>query len=114
MKTTEQGRLAETIAAQHLENQGFRILDRNWRTRLCEIDLVAWKDGAVHFIEVKYRAGDNQGDGLDYITGAKQRQMQFAGELWIQRNGWTGDWRLSAVSMSGEPPDVIEIIDISA
>ena len=47
---------------------GHEIIERNWRTRYCEIDIVSKKDNALYFTEVKYRKNDNFGDGLAAIT----------------------------------------------
>ena len=47
------GQAAEQIASGWLQEQGFRILDRNWRTRWCELDIVAEQEGIVRIIEVK-------------------------------------------------------------
>lgn len=85
MNTTAIGRRAEDAAATYLARRGYTVLDRNWRTRWCEIDIVAQKDQVVYFVEVKYRRSDCWGSGLDYITPAKLRQMRFAAEFWIAR-----------------------------
>jgi uncharacterized protein (TIGR00252 family) len=95
------GREAETAAAEYLKKQGFKILAQNWRTRWCEIDIVAQKHKRVYFVEVKYRQTNKQGSGLDYITTRKLKQMQFAAEFWVQDNEWTGDYTLAAIEVSG-------------
>lgn len=112
MKTTEQGRLAETAVAEHLQGLGYKILARNWRTRRCEIDLVAQKQKVIYFVEVKYRAAFAQGEGLEYITAKKLKQMNFAAEVWTADNNWSGDYRLLAASASGPKVEHVEIIEI--
>lgn len=99
MTTTQTGRQAEQAAAEHLTRLGYEVLMHNWRTRFCEIDLVAVKDGCVHFVEVKYRSHDDQGSGLDYITPSKLRQMRFAAEQWLHENDWLGDANLAAIEI---------------
>lgn len=81
MTTFEIGRKAEARAAAFLERKGCRLLEQNWRTRWCEIDIVAERDGIVYFCEVKYRSHNRQGSGMDYITPKKLQQMQFAAEF---------------------------------
>jgi Holliday junction resolvase-like predicted endonuclease len=93
------GHEAEQAACQHLQRLGFEIEDRNWRTKYCEIDIVARKDGCLHFIEVKYRHADAQGSGLDYITAAKIKRMHFAAELWVNRHDWLGEINLAAIEV---------------
>lgn len=98
---TTNGQRAETAAATYLQGLGYEIVERNWKTKWCEIDIIATKDHIVHFIEVKYRTTARQGAGLDYITRSKQRQMHFAAELWSAKAKWRGESRLSAAQISG-------------
>lgn len=100
--STEIGRRAETSAANYLVRLGYTIIDRNWRTRWCEIDIIAEKAGVFYFVEVKYRRTTAQGSGLDYITNQKLGQMHFAAEFWLARHGGDADYRLSAVEVMGE------------
>lgn len=93
---------AESVVCDYLEKQGYKIVDRNWRTRWCEIDIVAKKAKTVHFVEVKYRHTSDFGGGFDYITPAKLRQMRFAAELWISSNRYTGDVCLSAAAVGSD------------
>jgi len=106
MTTTDIGRHAEQIAAEHLRGAGFKIIECNWRTRWCEIDIVASKASTVYFVEVKYRKTDNWGDGLDAITHKKHQQMTYAAELWVESHRWDGDYSLIAISLSGSPPTI--------
>ena len=108
--STETGRQAEAAAARYLEKAGHVIIDRNWRTRWCEIDIVSAKDSIVYFVEVKYRARTAQGTGLEYVTSRKLEQMQFAAQSWLAANDpeETHDYRLSAIELSGEPPRVTQ------
>jgi uncharacterized protein (TIGR00252 family) len=95
------GRQAEQAAAEYLIAQGYKILEQNWRTRYCEIDIVASKDKTIYFVEVKYRQSNNQGEGFDYITPKKLEQMNFAAEMWLGNNNWSGDCCLSAIELTG-------------
>ena len=94
------GHEAEKVAAQYLKNMAFTILDLNWRTRFCEIDIVAESAGVIYFIEVKYRRTSSQGGGLDYITPKKLKQMDFAAQCWVSENRYTGDYELSAIEVT--------------
>jgi Holliday junction resolvase-like predicted endonuclease len=100
MSTTQIGRQAEQAVADDLVRKGYQILDQNWRTRFCEIDIVAKKDGVVYFVEVKFRASTSQGDGLDYILPKKLKHMRFAAETWCSQKWWDGDCRLAAVAVT--------------
>lgn len=100
--STASGRAAEDAAAEYLKHKGYKIIMQNWRTRWCEIDIVAERKKVVYFVEVKYRRNDTQGSGLEYITQRKLTQMQFAAESWVHEQGWKGDYRLSAIEVSGQ------------
>lgn len=113
LATTRQiGDRGEQTAADWLVADGHEIIERNWRTRYCEIDIVSKKDNVLYFTEVKYRKNDNFGDGLAAITNKKQRQMRFAAEIFITKNAQyeNCDMRLMAISVDGNPPAVEECV----
>lgn len=105
------GEHAEAMTAEYLRRQGFTIIDRNWKTKWCEIDIIASKTGVVHFIEVKYRKNDTGGTGLAAITPKKLRQMKFAAELWLAGKD-IQQAVLSAVEVSGNEFVISEFIEI--
>lgn len=96
------GHAAEKSAADYLVKLGFKIIDMNWKTRYCEIDIIAEKDSAIYLVEVKSRQNSSQGYGLDYITPAKIRQMRFAAEMWVSNNDWQGEYQLAAIGIDGK------------
>jgi Holliday junction resolvase-like predicted endonuclease len=109
---TSVGREAESRVAQTLLKLGYDILDQNWRTKFCEIDIVASKDNIIFLIEVKYRRDSrNSGDGFDAITATKLRQMRRASEAWVAIHNWDGDVRLVVVAADNESLRLIEIND---
>ncbi len=73
---------AENKVAGYLQVDGHEILDRNWKTKWCEIDIISMKDRKVYFTEVKYRKSTQQGGGIAAITPKKLRQMTFAAEYY--------------------------------
>lgn len=101
MSTTAIGRQAEDVAAAFLMKQGYKILMQNWRTRYCEIDIVAEKQSCVNFVEVKYRISKLQGEGFDYVTARKLRQMTRAAEFWLSSHQWDGSCSLAAIEVAG-------------
>jgi ribonuclease HII len=112
--TTKQiGDDAETVATKYLKKQNHEILERNWKTKFCEIDIVSKKDDVLYFTEVKYRKNVNQGDGLSAITSKKLRQMQFAAKYYVVSNEIKDiDQRLSTISLSGQKPVVDNYLEI--
>lgn len=96
------GHEAEKMAAGYLESCGYRIQEINWKTPVCEIDIIALKDNTVYFVEVKYRKNQDQGGGFDYITPKKLQQMKFAANCWVQKNQYHGDYELAAIELSAD------------
>lgn len=105
------GHHAEVVAANYLRNIGYKIVGLNWRTKLCEIDIIAQKQNCVYFVEVKYRLTSSQGNGLDYITPKKLTQMAFAAELWVAQQKWKGEYALAAIEISGADFTVTNFIE---
>ena len=99
MNTTGLGNRGEDQAAEYLQKQGFEIIARNWKTPVCEIDIIVRKQKRLYFVEVKTRASTKYGSGLEYITPKKLQQMRFAAELWVQTNGWKHDYQLAAIGI---------------
>jgi putative endonuclease len=111
MTTTNTGRKAEAAARVYLEMRGFKIIEQNWRRPRCEIDIIALKDGIMHFVEVKYRLKDEQGSGLDAITATKLKQMQRAAWTWVDEYKWRGEYVLSAIELGGADFMVMSFIE---
>jgi putative endonuclease len=83
------GQRSETLAAEHLAAQGYRILARKFTIRGGEIDIIAEREGAIAFVEVKARAGLEI--ALGAITETKRRRLARAANAWIARNPWAAD-----------------------
>lgn len=109
MSSASTGKQAEEAAAAFLRNQGFSIVDRNWRTRWCEIDIVAKRDNCMHFVEVKYRSSSKWGSALTYITPTKLKQMKFASKMWVHRYRWAGMYRLAALAIDDTSAKLVPI-----
>ena len=96
------GRLAEEKAEDYLTGLGFKIIGRNWKTKWCEVDIIASRGNDIHFVEVKYRGRPSAGRGLEYITKKKLGQMKFAAEIWFSNYGTAAlQPHLSALEISG-------------
>ena len=104
------GKIAEDKAAEYLRKQGFSIVERNWKNKWCEIDIVATKNNLTHFFEVKYRRRLQQGGGIAAIDIRKQQQMRFAAELWLHAHGQR-DATLSAIELSGNDYEITAFIE---
>ena len=90
-KNKDVGRAGEELAALLLLQRGYRILTRNFACRWGEIDIIAEKEGVLHFVEVKTRLSDTYGAGRLAVNRQKQRHMRDAAQIYLQR--YTGDCR---------------------
>ena len=111
MSSTDTGRQAERAAALYLEMRGYQIIEQNWRRPRCEIDIVAKKDGVLHFVEVRYRATDHQGSGIDSITQAKLKQMRRSAWYYVDETEWRGQYVISAIELSGPDFQILSYIE---
>jgi putative endonuclease len=81
------GERGEEAAARHLESLGFRILDRRFRTRGGEIDLVAEDAGTLVFVEVKTRSSDRFGSPAEAVDARKRSRLLRAARIYMTRRG---------------------------
>lgn len=86
MSNTLLGNFGERIAAEYLEEQDYMILERNYRCRLGEIDIIAEKNGEIVFVEVKTRSGDDFGRPSESINKAKMSKIRKAATIFMLTN----------------------------
>ncbi len=78
------GNRGERAAAKYLKRQGYRILARQSRSRIGEIDLIALDGDTVVFVEVKTRSSHAAGHPSEGVTPAKQKQLTRAALVWLK------------------------------
>ena len=81
------GRVGEAIAIRHLRDDGFIILDRNWRCALGEIDIVARDGDTLVICEVKTRSSLRYGSPLEAITQTKLHRLERLASSWMHNRG---------------------------
>jgi putative endonuclease len=81
--TNDLGAHGERIAAAYLTDTGLRLLDRNWRCREGELDIVAREGDAIVFCEVKTRRGVGYGYPVEAVTPVKQRRLRVLAQRWL-------------------------------
>ncbi|UCV12146.1 YraN family protein [Dechloromonas denitrificans] len=81
--TTQRGREAETLAARVLERRGLRVLERNFRIRGGEIDLICRDGSTLVFVEVRLRSRSDFGGAGASITPSKQRRIILAARHYL-------------------------------
>ena len=96
----KKGNMGEDAAADYLTRKGYEILDRNYRIRDAEIDIIAKKDGTVAFVEVKLRKNSNLGSPAEAVNPAKQKKIISAAEGFIAKNNITDtDFRFDVIEV---------------
>ncbi|MSR68262.1 YraN family protein [Candidatus Saccharibacteria bacterium] len=84
--TTAVGLRAEQQACQYLENLGYEILQRNFKNRFCEIDIISRNTEYICSVEVKFRSNNSYGGGLGAVSEDKKRRISRAFEYWLHQN----------------------------
>ena len=103
------GRWGEDLAARHYERRGYTVLDRNWRTRTGELDLVLERDGVIVFSEVKARRSDRHGAPAEAVGAEKQRRIRQLAVEWLRATGHPRTLlRFDVVSITGVNVQVYE------
>ena len=97
----EVGTLGENLAVEHLTSLGLQVLDRNWRCRYGELDIIV-ADGATRtavFVEVKTRTSDLFGGVEQAVTPEKVRRLRRLAGLWLA--GQDGSWATVRIDVIG-------------
>lgn len=103
------GRFGEELAARWYRERGFRIVDRNWRTRDGEVDLVAERDDVIVVCEVKARASLAYGHPFEAITPRKLARLRRLAVAWLTDHDRHGmRLRLDVVGIVGARVEVLE------
>ena len=93
------GAWGEDVAALQLEADGFTLIDRNWRCRHGEIDIVAQKGELVAFVEVKTRKGRGMGAPEEALTQRKGKKLIQLAQLYVAQHELDVDWRIDLVAV---------------
>lgn len=101
MNTRAFGGEAESRAIEHLEQQGYRIRDRNVNYRRGELDIVAERDGLLVIVEVRAKSHGAMGDPSETVMFQKQRRVALATLKYLQQEHLEADVRFDVISVIG-------------
>ena len=109
-KKIELGRAGEELISEYLMKKGYSIIDRNWRIKSGEIDLIASApEGVIVFIEVKTRSSESFGHPLEAINSEKQRRLMRLALAWLLANKkWNNPYRIDCAAVIMENPPRID------
>lgn len=80
------GNRGEELASNYLQKKGYKIEERNFRTRFGEIDIVCWDGPILVFVEVKTKKGHDFGEPEEMVNRTKLMQVQRMGEVYLELN----------------------------
>lgn len=106
------GKRGEALALAHLRKKGYKVIERNYRTRTGEIDIIAKHQGRIVFVEVKTRRTGAYGDPKSAVTFKKQRKISMVAlEYLKKRHSLQTPARFDVVTVrSADDGDAVEII----
>lgn len=87
MSTKQDGDWGEALVEKYLSERGCRIVEREWRCRFGEIDLIAEQEGTLLFVEVKLRTNLRYGMPRESVTAKKQEKLRSAALLYLSMHG---------------------------
>ncbi len=93
------GAWGESVAAHHLEAEGYQIVERNWRCRHGEIDLVVRAGSEWVFVEVKTRRGREMGSPEEALTSYKSKKLIQLAQIYLADHDLDVDWRIDLIAV---------------
>jgi len=105
------GAQGEELVARWYRARGYTVVDRNWRCRDGELDVIAERDGTVVFCEVKTRSSAAFGTGLDAVTRVKQLRIRRLAAQWLLTRAGRRrprHVRFDVAAVTGQTIDVVE------
>lgn len=104
MNKRQTGTEYENLAAQYLKEQGYAILEQNYRNRFGEIDILAKKDGVLVFVEVKFRSTNACGAPSEAVDIRKQRKISRTAFYYYAGHGYAENapCRFDVIAICGD------------
>ncbi len=104
MKKQQLGKAGEELACRLLKKQGYHLLEKNYRCRHGEIDIVARHKNTLVFVEVRGKSGVSFGSPEESVTGLKRQRLVAAALDYIgSHEGLPEDWRIDLVAIQFDP-----------
>jgi putative endonuclease len=110
----QKGRESEDLAARFLEKNGLKVVARNFRCPLGEIDLIGRDGGTIVFVEVKSRFAGGYGLPQESVTRSKQRRLTRLGQWYLKKNGMerqSARFDVVAIIRRGDEPEITWIVN---
>ena len=102
----DQGNWGEELACKYLREIGFEILERNWRYRRAEVDIISREEGVLVFTEVKVRSRLDYGRPEERVGSKKRNLMIEAAMAYMRKTGYEWEIRFDIVAIHGSAEEV--------
>lgn len=96
-KNFEKGRLGEVVARKYLQNKGYCILEKNYRTKYAEIDLIVCRKGILVFVEVRAKTGERFGSPEESIDRNKIKKLIRNAKTYVAIKRYSKAYRIDAI-----------------
>ena len=107
----EVGKIGEELAKEFLEEQGYKIIEQNYKTKYAEIDLIGEYKNKLVFVEVRTKIGENFGTPEDTINKQKLWKVLQNAKAYSAFKNWKGFERIDAICIVLKPDRTIERIN---
>ncbi|HOX96692.1 MAG TPA: YraN family protein [Candidatus Woesebacteria bacterium] len=105
------GNIGEELATEYLEKKGYKIKERNFRTRFGEIDIICWDGKILVFVEVKTKIGHDFGEPEEMVNKSKIGKVKKMGEVYLQDKGLDVLCRVDVVAIVMQNSESVERIE---
>ena len=95
----EKGKRAEELASEWLIGKGYELVDKNYRFKHAEIDLIMKFRGILIFVEVKFRSGTGFGFAEEFVDFTKKKLLVKAADAYVHEKDWHKDIRFDIVAV---------------
>jgi len=106
----EKGNIAEDKAVLFLTEKGYFVVERNFYARFGEIDIIATKEGVLHFVEVK--SGEDYELAIQNITPTKLSRLIKTAQVYMKKNALEVDFMIDAVVVTPQSIEMVENITL--
>lgn len=104
----EFGRSGENLAEKFLKKTGYKIIEKNFKTKFGEIDIISKDKDTIVFVEVKTRRDSSFGVPQLSVNTRKQKHLALAALTFIKKNSLNSDYRFDIVAICGDKIDHIK------
>ena len=98
------GKFGEDMTANYLTFRFYKILERNYRKRSAEVDIIAQKGKTLSFVEVKTRSSDKFGTPCEAVDFKKQQKIILGAQNYLAQTNWQGEVRFDVAEVYARKP----------